>query len=140
MAETGVWLMIFSAAYIHCDLLACAGWRLEARSWLADLVVCKTWWSPVHQPQHRDIANSAPFSQDGRRVVTASWANTAQVLTPIAASLGGSLQLKDSVDSAALSVDGWLVATGADDQTARVYQLQPAPQVRRAEIQTNLVN
>src|SRR5262249_4303958 len=55
------------------------GESVGARSWFADLMLRLDWWSLLGQFSHQDFVNSAVFSPDGRRVVTASDDKTARV-------------------------------------------------------------
>src|SRR5208283_4350817 len=67
--------------------------------------------------QHKKAVNSAAFSADGRRVVTAS-GDTAQVWeADTGKPVGAPLQHKDAVYSAAFSVDGRRVVTASGDLT-----------------------
>ena len=71
---------------------------------------------------HEDEVNSAAFSPDGTRVVTASRDKTARVWdvatgTGIAVLKGH----EDGVNSAAFSPDGTRVVTASGDKTARVW-------------------
>ena len=52
---------------------------IAARSWISDLLLNTTWWLSGAPLQHQGSVNSAAFSPDGRRVVTASYDKTARV-------------------------------------------------------------
>jgi WD40 repeat protein len=71
---------------------------------------------------HSGLVNSAAFSPDGTRVVTASWDATARVWD---ARTGASVTTlsghKASLNGAALSPDGSRVVTASADKTARVW-------------------
>jgi WD40 repeat protein len=72
--------------------------------------------------QHQEAVNSAAFSPDGRRVVTASEDRTAQVWeTDTGTPVSGPLQHQNAVNSAAFSPDGRRVVTASRDNTARVW-------------------
>jgi WD40 repeat protein len=71
---------------------------------------------------HQDAVDSAVFSPDGKRVVTASWDRTARVWD---VATGKQIVRfsghQDLVYSAAFSPDGRRVLTASDDKTARVW-------------------
>jgi hypothetical protein len=71
--------------------------------------------------QHKDRVFSASFSPDGKRVLTASWDNTARVWDAATGALiGNPMQHELSVDSLAFSLDGTRVVT-ASGHTAQVW-------------------
>lgn len=72
---------------------------------------------------HTGTINSASFSPDGKRVVTASWDNTARVWdlsvqTPTATILQGHTE---TINSASFSPDGNRVVTASDDYTVLIH-------------------
>jgi WD40 repeat protein len=93
-----------------------ASWDTTAQVWDAET------GSRLGQPlRHQGQVNSAVFSPDGRRVVTASSDNTARVWEgdrPV----GEPMRHQGPVNSAAFSRDGRRVVTASDDNTARVWE------------------
>ena len=88
-----------------------------ARVWEADT------GKPVGAPlQHQRTVNSAAFSPDGRRVVTASWTIRRGCGRPTPASRWARPCNKGTVNSAAFSPDGRRVVTASSDHTARVWE------------------
>ena len=87
---------------VHCALALCAVLRGHEK--------------PVH---------SAAYSPDGKRIITASFDNTARVWD---AANGQQIALlhghKDSVHSAAYSPDGARIVTASDDNTARIWNVR----------------
>ena len=71
---------------------------------------------------HGDRVNSAAYSPDGTRIVTASADKTARIWD---ARTGAQLAVLsghgDSVNSAAYSPDGTRIVTASDDKTARIW-------------------
>ena len=93
---------------------------------------------------HQDWVESAAFSPDGTRIVTASSDTTARLWD---AATGAEIAVfaghNGSVNNAVFSPDGTLVVTASDDGTARIWdisesswtiglsdRLQPAPGLR----------
>ena len=73
--------------------------------------------------QHDGPVNSAVFSSDGRRVVTASNDTMARVWDAATGKpLGAPMKHESDVNSAVFSSDGRLVVTASYDKTARVWQ------------------
>jgi hypothetical protein len=71
---------------------------------------------------HTDIVNSAVFSPDGQRIVTASDDHTARVWNAASDQLLATLEgHTDHVWSAVFSPDGQRIVTASKDQTARVW-------------------
>ncbi|MGQ0628392.1 MAG: protein kinase domain-containing protein, partial [Phycisphaerales bacterium] len=71
---------------------------------------------------HTQWVNSAAFSPDGRRIVTASNDNTARVWDAATGVSGAELKgHPESVTSAAFSPDGSRIVTTSHDNTARVW-------------------
>ena len=76
--------------------------------------------------QHDGSVNSAAFSPDGKRVVTASDDRTAQLWdAATGAPIGQPLQHAGPVYGAWFSPDGERVATASGDKTARVWVAPP---------------
>ena len=76
---------------------------------------------------HTDCVNSAAFSPDGKRIVSASKDNTvriwdAQTGKPIGAPLEGHTL---GVNSAAFSPDGKRIVSASDDNTVRIWDFPP---------------
>ncbi len=71
---------------------------------------------------HEDAVDSAVFSPDGKRIVTASWDKTARIWD---AATGAPLLVlsghQDTIASAAFSPDGTRVITASWDRTARIW-------------------
>jgi hypothetical protein len=73
------------------------------------------------------MVNSAAFSPDGTRVVTASEDGTARIWDAQSGqALGAPLQHEQAVGSAAFSPDGTRVVTASWDHTARIWDAQTA--------------
>ena len=71
---------------------------------------------------HKDNVNSAQFSPDGQRVVTASRDKTAQLWDAASGkAIGEPMKHKDNVVSAQFSLDGQRVVTASYDETARLW-------------------
>ena len=72
--------------------------------------------------EHADEVNSAAFSPDGSRIVTASDDKTARVWRADTGALIAELKgHADTVNSAAFSPEGSRIVTASDDKTARVW-------------------
>ena len=70
----------------------------------------------------KSIVNSAQFSPDGQRVVTASWDKTARLWDAASGKpIGEPMKHEDSVNSAQFSPDGQRVVTASGDKTARLW-------------------
>jgi hypothetical protein len=82
-----------------------------------------SWHAPLSGRMRHDAATySAQFSPDGRRVVTASYDNTARVWDAISGKpVGQPMKHKRGVNSARFSADGQRVVTASDDNTARLW-------------------
>src|SRR5436309_12212321 len=76
---------------------------------------------PVSEPMKHDHAvNSAQFSPDGKRIVTASWDKTARVWdVETGKSVSEPMKHDEKVDSAQFSPDGKRIVTESEDETAR---------------------
>jgi hypothetical protein len=78
--------------------------------------------------KHDDAVNSAAFSGDGTRVVTASDDKTARVWDAATGrEIGETMRHDDAVNSAAFSGDGTRIVTASDDETARVWDVSAIP-------------
>src|SRR5262249_26390125 len=86
-------------------------------------------WDPASPKEiavlrHDGDVNSAAFSSDGSRIVTASNDNTARIWDAATAKEIAVLRgHRDSVTSAAFSRDGSRIVTTSRDETARLYGL-----------------
>jgi dipeptidyl aminopeptidase/acylaminoacyl peptidase len=78
---------------------------------------------PIGEPmKHEREVNSAQFSPDGQRVVTASADKTARVWDAVTGQpIGEAMKHDDRVISAQFSPDGQRVVTASADKTARVW-------------------
>ena len=100
----------------------------EARVW--DAVSSKPLGEPL---RHAEVVNTAQFSPDGTRIVTASADKTARVWDAVSGKpLGEPLRHEGFVLSAQFSVDGTHIVTASTDKTARVWEAHqmlhpPAP-------------
>jgi WD40 repeat protein len=72
---------------------------------------------------------SARFSQDGKRVVTASWDGTAKVWSSDHGAWLATLHHAARVESADFSPDGRYVATASEDRTARIWSTESGRQI-----------
>ena len=80
----------------------------------------QTWPRKILRHEYR--VNSAQFSPDGTRIVTASSDYTARVWDAASGKpIGGPLLHEDVVMSAQFSPEGTRIVTASDDQTARVW-------------------
>jgi WD40 repeat protein len=94
--------------------------------------------------RHKNWVNTAAFSPDGARVLTASGDQTARVWDgATGASIGKPLPHDHDVTSAAFSPDGARIVTASDDNTVRVWDAatrapigQPLRHTRRVESAT----
>src|SRR5208337_3615088 len=98
------------------------GRNSEAGALIAALLTQESWPVVTAAMKHDDEVNSAQFSADGRRVVTASWDKTARVWDAATGkALSEPMKHDDEVFSAEFSADGQRVVTASRDQTARVW-------------------
>ena len=74
-----------------------------------------------HILQHDDVVNSASFSPDGSKVVTASNDWTAKIWNTNTGVLEHMLQHKNTVNSASFSPDRSKVVTISSDETAKIW-------------------
>jgi WD40 repeat protein len=75
--------------------------------------------------QHQDSVNTAAFSPDGQRMLTASDDHTARVWdAETGKEVGAAFQHQGPVNSAAFSPDGRRVVTASSDHTARVWDAE----------------
>jgi WD40 repeat protein len=72
---------------------------------------------------HGNAVQSAAFSPDGRRIVTASWDRTARVWDAATGKEITVLQHDNYVNSAAFSPDGARIVSGSSDNTARIWDV-----------------
>ncbi len=86
---------------------------------------------------HGDAVNSASFSPDGKRVVTASRDKTARVWdAETGKPVGEAMTHGDAVNSASFSPDGKRVVTASEDKTARVWDAETGKPVGEAMTHT----
>ena len=79
---------------------------------------------------HENIVQSAAFSPDGRRIVTASWDRTARIWDAATAKEIVSLRGHDAnVMSAAFSFDGLRIVTASWDGTARIWDAETGAEI-----------
>jgi tetratricopeptide (TPR) repeat protein len=80
--------------------------------------------------RHRAAVNSARFSPDGQRVVTASDDRTARLWDSVSGKpIGEPMKHEDVVNSAQFSPDGQRVVTASQDQTARLWDSASSKQI-----------
>ena len=93
------------------------------RQYLVSLLRDSPWFvSQTESLRHRRAVNTASFSPDGRRVVTASDDQTARVWDAESGEpVGEPMRHRGKVNVASFSPDGRRVVTASDDQTARVW-------------------
>jgi serine/threonine protein kinase len=84
------------------------------------------WYFPSSQALHHgDLVNSASFSPDGTRIVTASRDHTARIWDAQSGKpIVPPLFHDDEVNSASFSPDGTRIVTASADHTARVWDAQ----------------
>ncbi len=80
---------------------------------------------------HEAIINSAAFSPDGRRVLTASRDKSARIWDSTTGENLRTLLHDDEVRAASFSRDGRWVVTASDDKTVRVWDAQTGGEVAR---------
>ena len=74
---------------------------------------------PIGEPmQHDEAVESARFSPDGQRVVTASDDSTARLWDLTGKAIGEPMRHEGAVNSAQFSPDGQRVVTASADRTA----------------------
>jgi WD40 repeat protein len=128
--------------------LALAAWprkgdeqRLPLRNTVESLVLAfRDFRESLLLGKHEGPVLSAVFSADGRRIVTASWDNTARVWN---ADTGARVALmqghEGKVNSAAFSRDGTRIVTASDDNTARVWDATTGTQLALLQGHTDTV-
>ena len=83
---------------------------------------------------HKDTVNSATFSPDGTRIVTASMDNTARIWDAQTFREIGRLEgHTNSINTAAFSPDGRRIATASWDGTDRIWDAQTFREIGRLE-------
>jgi len=112
---------------------------MAAKSWIFDLLIRGSGplpgeplmregsvYSFSHTPlQHQERVLSAVFSPEGRRLVTASWDNAAQVWEVESGTRAGPpLRHQGLVNSAVFSPEGRRVVTASQDGTAQVWNAE----------------
>ncbi len=110
---------VTSASFDPNGRIVTSCWDNFAYVWIPPTRNLKT-GQPLYPLPHRGQVNFAAFSEDGKRVVTASDDDTAQVwegTQPI----GEPMRHTGRVNSAMFSADGLRVVTASDDKTARVW-------------------
>ena len=99
--------------------------NVAALTRLTSLLSRRNWMMPVFILKHRGMVISAQFSPDGKRIVTASWDNTAQVWDAQSGQpLTEPMKHSDKVRFAQFSPDGKRIVTASWDHTARVWDAQ----------------
>src|SRR5207344_780100 len=81
---------------------------------------------------HTGLVNSAAFSPDGSRIVTASWDKTARIWDAATAKEIAVLRGQDQdhwANSAAFSPDGSRIVTASYDKTARIWDAATAKEI-----------
>ena len=92
---------------------------------LTTLLTYHSWMVPALILEHSDSVDSAQFSPDGRRILTASSDHTARVWNAQTAEpQTGPLQHGGVVRAAQFSADGKWIVTASWDNTARVWNAQ----------------
>ena len=89
---------------------------------------------------HTDGVESASFSPDGTRIVSASWDNTVRIWD---AQTGRELQKLEghtnSVESASFSPDGTRIVSASGDKTVRIWDAQTGRELQKLEGHTDCV-
>ena len=95
----------------------------EAFGFAVAVLTQVSWHVPLTgSMRHNDGINSAQFSPDGKRVVTASNDKTARVWDVISGKpIGEPMEHELAVNTAQFSMDGQRVVTASNDKTARVW-------------------
>ncbi len=92
---------------------------------LATLLAYRTWMLPTLSLKHEKPVNSAEYSPDGKRIVTASADGTARIWdAQTGQSLVEPMKHPFSVTAAQFSPDGKRIVTVSDDMTTRVWDAQ----------------
>ena len=121
----------------HFCLIATAAFVLAV--WPALLARAQT--STADQLGHTGAVNSAAFSPDGTRIVTASNDKTARLWdAKTGAALATLSGHTDTVWSAAFSPDGTRIVTASDDNTARLWDAKTGAALATLSGHTDTVN
>ena len=98
-------------------------WNHEAAALASAMLTQTSWPLPLAGPmRHQRPVNSARFSPDGQRIVTASNDKTAQLWNPLNGEpIGEPMRHQAEVYSAQFSPDGRKVVTASEDGSAHVW-------------------
>jgi WD40 repeat protein len=111
--------------------LALSAFSLE-KSPEARLAIARCFSSaPTTLQGHTHSVQSAAFSPDGMRIVTASWDRTARVWDARTGQVVATLAHRALITSAMFSPDGKRIVTASADQTARVWDARTGQVVAR---------
>ena len=85
-------------------------------------------------PELQRFVESAAFSPDGSRIVTASWDQTARIWDAASGKEIAVLRDRNLMSSAVFSPDGSHIVTASDDETARLWDARAARRSRSCRI------